>query len=115
MTELTIPTVQQALMRLSKAMATTQGELSIQTVKAVEADHAYRLARLTAMARSQEKTQGMREAEAELASLDQRREAKLAEGRKDATLERLRSVRSEMQAWQALAYVLRSEMELARG
>lgn len=95
-------------------LAKTIQELRKRTEAAVDADHRYRLEKAKAFLKASGKTMDLRESEVEILVNDLRREAKLALGLENSALERLRNLRAELQAVTSLAWVHRSELELAR-
>lgn len=73
-----------------------------------------RFEKAKAFLRAEGKTVDLREAEVELLVNEIRKEAKLAAGLENSALERIRSLRAELQALTSVAWVHRSELELAR-
>lgn len=95
-------------------LAKTIQELRKRTEDAVNKDHTYRLEKAKAMVRSEGSSADKRDAEVELLVNHLRREAKLAAGLERSALERLQNLRDELKAVTSMAWVHRSEMELAR-
>ena len=99
---------------IRQELAKTILELKKRTEAAIELDHTYRLNKAKAFLKAEGKTVDLREAEVELLVNEDRKRAKLAAGLENSATERLRNLRSELQAVTSLAWVHRSEMELAR-
>lgn len=107
--------IQAQVEALRAELAKASLELKRRMEAAVDADHRYRLEKAKAFLRAEGKTVDLREAEVELLVNHLRRDAKLAAGLENSALERLRSLRQEVSAVVSLAYVHRTEMDLARG
>lgn len=106
--------VYEDMLKVRGALSLAQQTLEKQTEDSVEKEHRYRLEKALAFLKAEGKTVDAKNAEVELLVDDVRFQAKLAAGLQEATVERLRNLRTEMQALTSLAYMVRSEMELAR-
>lgn len=106
--------ITERVLEITVALAETLLELKKRNRAAVDADHRYRLEKAKATLKSDEKTVDKREAAVEILTNELRKEAKFAAGLEASAQERLRNLREELHALTSLAWVHRSEMELAR-
>lgn len=88
--------------------------LSSQTKKYAEAENVYRHARARAWVVAPQGTVAEREAWVDGETADVRKARDLAEGMKKAGVEAVRSRQAQLSAWQSMASILRSELELAK-
>lgn len=97
----------------SRALTLAIGELRDASVRHARADDAYRCAHAKALLEA-EGTVDSRKAQADLATSGERLEARISEGLKIAALEAVRSLRTQLSAWQSLMSAHRAEAEFVR-
>lgn len=106
--------IQSGMTGCLQALTQAHSELTEKTHKAAKLDRDYRVAQAKAFLQTQEGTQEARKMTAQAMTADQRFESHLANSEREAALERIRSLREELRAWNGLAFLVRSEMELSR-
>lgn len=108
-------TINQELTRLCGALGTAVNEYSLAVNEAANKRTDYDVAWAKAILKSKEKTVAEREADATLECEIFMREARIAEGTRDAYKERIRALSHQLNAVQTQAAFEREEMKLAGG
>jgi hypothetical protein len=102
------------LRRRSKLLDDALSYLARQVKEYAEAERAYRESKARAWVEAPEGTAGAKDAWVGGVTAEKRKARDLADGMRQAGLEAVRSRRAQLSAWQSLAAMERSEMELAK-
>lgn len=102
------------LLKLSLALDQAHSDLVAASHDAAAKDALYRKTKATAYVRTVAKTVGEREAHVDLLCGDERHAAHLADSLKTAALERVRSIRQQMNCLQSVSNAVRSEYEVGQ-